>query len=149
TAAVIGRHVPFGLLQSVAELSEADLHEGLARLQAASFLIETAAFPERVYAFLHSLTQEVAYRGVLLERRRAVHGQLVDAMERLFGDRRAEHVELLGHHAARGERWAAAVAYLRQAGIRAADRSEYPEAVAFLKESLAACERLPPGHERT
>ena len=148
TASVIGRHVPFGVLQATAELPEPELREGLTRLQAAAFLVETAAFPEPVYAFPHSLTQEVAYRGVLLGRRRAVHGQLVDAMERLLGDRRAEHVELLGHHAARGERWAAAVAYLREAAVRAADRSQYPEAVAFLKESLAAAERLPPGPER-
>src|SRR2546426_512633 len=148
TASVIGRHVPFGVLQATAELPEPELREGLTRLQAAAFLVETAAFPEPVYAFPHSLTQEVAYRGVLLGRRRAVHGQLVDAMERLLGDRRADHVELLGHHAARGERWAAAVAYLREAAVRAADRSQYPEAVAFLKESLAAAERLPPGPER-
>jgi predicted ATPase/class 3 adenylate cyclase len=149
TAAVIGRHVSLEMLRAVTELPEAELTDGLARLQAAAFLVETTMFPESAYVFPHSLILEVAYRGVLLERRRAVHGRLVDAMEHLFGDRCSEHVELLGHHAARGERWAAAVTYLREAGVRAAARSEYPEAIAFLKESLAAAERLPSDADRT
>ena len=149
TAAVIGRRVPSGVLRCVAELPADELRERLARLQAAALLVEGVAGPEPVYLFPHALTQEVAYRSVLLERRRALHGQLVDAMERLYGDRRAEHAELLGHHAARGERWAAAVTYLRRAAAHAAGRSEYPEAVAFLRESLAAADQLPPGEERT
>jgi tetratricopeptide (TPR) repeat protein len=41
TGAVLGTEVPFPLLQAIAELSEADLHRGLANLQAAEFLYET------------------------------------------------------------------------------------------------------------
>ncbi len=149
TASVIGRNVPMSLLQIVAELSEEVLLEGLGRLQAAAFLLETDAFPAPAYAFAHSLTQEVAYRSVLLGRRRALHGQVMLAMERHYGDRRGEHVELLAHHAVRGERWAEAVAYLREAGGRAVGRSEYVEAAAFFRESLTALGRLPPGPERT
>jgi len=149
TAAVIGRHVPVKLLQAVAELPEGVLREGLARLQAAALLVETGAFPEAEYAFSHALTQEVAYRGILLERRRVVHAQVVRAMERHYGDRRLEHVEVLAHHAMRGECWPEAIAYLRDAGGRAVGRSEYVEAAAFFKESLTAAGRLPPGPDRT
>ncbi|HXH83537.1 MAG TPA: adenylate/guanylate cyclase domain-containing protein, partial [Candidatus Tectomicrobia bacterium] len=149
TAAVIGRRVPLSLLRCAAELQEDELRERLGRLQATAFLVASVAGPEPVYMFPHALTQEVAYRSVLLGRRRALHAQLVDAMERLYGDRRADEAELLGHHAARGERWAAAVTYLRRAAARAAGRSEYPEAIAFLRESLAAAEHLPPDDERT
>ena len=147
-AAVIGRHVPVRLLQAVAELPEELLREGLARLQAAAFLVEPGALPEPGYAFSHALTQEVVYRSILFERRRAVHSQVVDAMEHHYGNRRAEHVELLGHHAVRGERWKEAVAYLREAGGRAVGRSEYAEAAAFFRESLGAAGRLPPGTDR-
>ena len=46
TAAVIGTEVPLPLLQAIAELPEAELHRGLAHLQAAEFLYETRLFPE-------------------------------------------------------------------------------------------------------
>src|SRR5205823_6623929 len=45
-AAVIGKDVPYPLLQAVAELSEPTLRQGLARLQAAEFLYERSLFPE-------------------------------------------------------------------------------------------------------
>jgi len=61
TAAVIGTDIPVPLLQVVAELPEAALHQGLAHLQAAEFLYETHRFPEYVYIFKHALTHDVAY----------------------------------------------------------------------------------------
>ena len=148
TAAVIGRHVPLWLLRAVSELSEDVLQESLARLQAAAFLVESAGFPEPEYALSHALTQEVAYRSVLLERRRVVHRQVTQAMEHHYGERRLDHAEVLGHHAMLGERWEQAVAYLREAGASALNRSEYAEAAAFFKESLAAAIQLPPGPDR-
>ena len=73
TAAVIGTEVPLPLLQAIAELPEADLYRGLAHLQAAEFLYETRLFPEREFTFKHALTHEVAYNGLLQERRRVLH----------------------------------------------------------------------------
>src|SRR5262249_7596732 len=49
TAAVIGKDVPFSLLQALAEFPEATLRFGLAHLQAAEFLYETSLFPELEY----------------------------------------------------------------------------------------------------
>src|SRR5262249_22690063 len=76
TAAVIGTEVPFALLQAIAELPEEVLHSGLAHLQTAEFLYETRLFPERDFTFKHALTHEVAYGGLLLERRRALHARI-------------------------------------------------------------------------
>ena len=110
TAAVIGHEVPLPLLQAIAELPEADLHRGLTRLQAAEFLYETRLFPERVFTFKHALTHEVAYGSLLQERRRVLHGCIVEALEVLYADRLAEQVEHLAHHAVRGEVWDKALA---------------------------------------
>src|SRR5207244_2676894 len=93
TAAVIGYDVPLPLVQAIAELPEADLHRGLAHLQAAEFLYETRLFPEREFTFKHALTHEVAYGSLLQERRRALHAQVVTALEALAGDRLTEQVE--------------------------------------------------------
>jgi tetratricopeptide (TPR) repeat protein len=143
TAAVIGMEVPLLLLQAIAELSEAVLHQSLAHLQAAEFLYETRLFPEREYTFKHALTHEVAYSSVLQERRRVLHACIVEALETLAGDRVAEQVERLAHHALRGEVWDKALAYCRQAGEKAMARSAYREAVASFEQALDSLPYLP------
>jgi tetratricopeptide (TPR) repeat protein len=143
TAAVIGTEVPLPLLQTIAELPEADLHRGLAQLQAAEFLYETRLFPEREFTFKHALTHEVAYSGLLQERRRALHARIVEALEVLYPDRLAEQVERLAHHALRGEVWDKILTYCRQAGEKAMARSAHREAVGYFEQALSALPHLP------
>ena len=119
TAAVIGTEVPLPVLQAIAEVPEAELHRGLAHLQAAEFLYETRLFPDQAYTFKHALTHEVAYGSLLQERRRVLHARIVEALEALAPDRLTEQVERLAHHALRGEVWDKALAYFRQAGEKA------------------------------
>jgi tetratricopeptide (TPR) repeat protein len=143
TAAVIGTEVPLALLQAVAEAPEEPLRLGLTHLQAAEFLYETRLFPEIEYTFKHALTQQVAYETLLQERRRALHARIVEALETLAGDRVAEQVERLAHHAVRGEVWAKALAYGRQAGEKAMARSAHREAVGSFEQALGALQHLP------
>ncbi len=142
-ASVIGKDVPFALLQAIADGPEDSLRRGLTRLQAAEFLYETSPFPDLEYTFKHALTHEVAYGSLLQERRRALHGRIMEAIERLYPDRLAEQVERLAHHALRGEVWAKAVAYLRQAGAKAVARSALREAVACFEQALGALPHRP------
>jgi tetratricopeptide (TPR) repeat protein len=148
TAAVIGKDVPLVLLQAVAALPEDAVRRGLADLQAAEFLYETRLFPDVEHAFKHALTHEVAYASLLQERRRALHARIVDAIERHYPDRLAEHVEPLAHHSARGEVWAKAVSYLRQAGLKAVERSAHAGAIANLNQALQLLEHLPADRAR-
>jgi class 3 adenylate cyclase/tetratricopeptide (TPR) repeat protein len=143
TAAVIGTEVPMPLLQAIAELPEVALHRGLVHLQAAEFLYETRLFPELEYTFKHALTHEVAYGSLLQERRRVLHAGIVEALEALAGEQVAEQVERLAHHALRGEVWAKALAYCRQAGQKAMARSVHREAVGYFEQALSALAHLP------
>ncbi len=143
TAAVIGTEVPFALLQAIAERPEATLHRGLAHLQAAEFLYETRLFPEQAYTFKHALTHEVAYSSLLQERRRALHARIVEALEAVAGNRVAEQVGRLAHHAFRGEVWDKVLAYGRQAGEKALARSAHREATGFFEHALSALRHLP------
>jgi predicted ATPase len=136
TASVVGTDVPVAVLAGVAGAPADVLAEGLARLQAAEFLYETRLFPDVEYTFKHALTHEVAYGGLLQDRRRALHARAVDAIEELYPERLAEHVERLAHHGFRGEAWEKAVAYLHQAGEKAMARSAYREAVAGFEQAL-------------
>jgi tetratricopeptide (TPR) repeat protein len=147
TAAVIGTEVPFPLLQTVAEVAEDALHRSLAQLQGAEFLYETRLFPEREFTFKHALTHEVAYSSLLQERRRVLHGRIVEAMESLAAERLAEQADRLAHHAVRGAVWDKALVYCRQAGARAATGSAYHEAVRYFEQALMALAQLPEGRD--
>jgi class 3 adenylate cyclase/tetratricopeptide (TPR) repeat protein len=147
TAAVIGTEVPLPLLRAIAEFPEDALHRGLTHLQAAEFLYETRLFPDLAYTFKHALTHEVAYGGLLQERRRVLHARTVAALEALYADRLAEQVARLAHHAFRGEVWDKALPYCRQAGTRAMTHAAYREAVAYAEHALAALRHLPETRE--
>jgi class 3 adenylate cyclase/tetratricopeptide (TPR) repeat protein len=147
TAAVVGKDLPYPLLQAIAELPDAALAQGLDRLRAAELLYEASLFPDLEYTFKHALTHEVAYGSLLQERRRALHARIVAAIEALYADRLAEQAERLSHHAFLGEVWAKAVVYLRQSGAKAGSRSAYREAVGHLEQALAALEHLPESRE--
>src|SRR5882724_4110041 len=143
TAAVIGMEVPLPLLQAIVERPEAALHRGLAHLQAAEFLCETRLFPDHEYTFKHALTHEVTYGSLLQERRRTLHARIVEALETLAPDRLSDQIDRLAHHAFRGEVWAKAVTYCRQAGTTAAARSANQEAVLCFEHALLALRHLP------
>jgi class 3 adenylate cyclase/tetratricopeptide (TPR) repeat protein len=147
-ASVIGKHVPFTLLRAIADMPEHSLRRALTDLQAAEFLYETSVFPDLEYTFKHALTHEVAYASVLHERRRALHGRIVAALETLYPDRLAEQVERLAHHAFRSELWDKAVTYLRQAGAKALAHSAYREAVNWFEQALTALHPLPDTHQK-
>ena len=148
SASVIGKDVPFVLLQAIAGAGPDELHQSLRRLQATEFLYEARLFPALEYTFRHALTHVVAYDSLLPERRRALHGQVLYELERLYSDRMTERVETLGYHALRGELWEKAVSYLRLAAHKAHDRWALGEAIVHTQQALDALERLPAGRAR-
>jgi predicted ATPase len=146
-ASVIGKDVPLALLQAIAEESEDVLRRALGELQATEFLYETRLFPDIEYTFKHALTHEVTYGTLLNDRRRTLHARIVDAIEGFYHDRLGEQVDLLAHHAVRGEVWEKAVVYLREAGTKALMRSANTDAVNYLTRGLGVVEALPDSGE--
>ena len=144
-AAVVGKRVAAPLLRAVAELPDEAMRGALDRLQAAEFVYETGLFPDLEYSFKHALTQDVAYSGMLQERRRELHARIVGVIEMLHRDRLSEHIEVLAHHAQRGELGERAVSYLLQAGNKAARHSAARTAVSWYDQALLVLEALPDG----
>jgi len=147
-ASVVGKDVPFALLQAIAGLPEEPLRRGLNHLQTAEFLDETRLYPDLEYAFKHALTHEVTYGSLLQERRRELHARIVEAIETLHQGRLGEQIERLAHHALSGQQWEKAIRYLRAAGRRARDRSANVEAVARFEEALSAVRCLSESREQ-
>ena len=142
SAAVIGKTVPFALLEAIAETPTAELRRGLTQLQAAEFLYETSLFPELEYTFKHALTLEVAYQSLLRERRRLLHARVLGALEHRVADHAPEKAEVLAHHAVRGEVWASAASYLYRAGAKAQAEARYATARTFYEASIDAAHHL-------
>src|SRR4029453_10001640 len=95
SAAVIGKDVPFTLLQALLDAPEHVLRATLDTLQAAEFLYETQLFPDLEYTFKHALTQEVAYRSLPLERRRTAHARIASVLETAYATRLEEKAKHL------------------------------------------------------
>jgi predicted ATPase/class 3 adenylate cyclase len=146
-ASVIGKDVLYAILAPITDLSADALRRGLGHLQEAEFLYETGLFPDPEYTFKHALTHEVTYSSLLKDRRRMLHGRIMETIERLYPDRIFEHVERLAHHAFRSEDWGKAVTYLRQAGAKAFARSANREALPYFEQALTALTHLPESRE--
>jgi class 3 adenylate cyclase/tetratricopeptide (TPR) repeat protein len=142
-AAVIGHDVPFVLLQAICGLTEDKLAALLANLQDAEFLHAARPFPDLQYTFKHSLTHDVAYGGVLRDRRREIHARVVDAMEKLYADRLGEQVERLADHAERGGIWDKALEYLHRSGVKAYSLYANADAARFFERALTVLKELP------
>jgi adenylate cyclase len=97
-AAVVGRDVPTALLRVVVDLPEPDLAASLERLATAELLGPAGPSDERGFRFRHPLTQEVAYRTQLLDRRRRTHGRVARGLLAIHGSAAPTHAALLSHH---------------------------------------------------
>src|SRR5215467_16088745 len=103
----------------------------LAALSRAELLYERGLPRQTMYLFKHALTQEVAYRSLLTEQRRALHHRVAVTLETLFVDRMEEYYGQLAHHyceAAQEDDVVKAVEYAVRAGERHMALPAYTEA---------------------
>ena len=141
-ASVVGRDFGLGLLEQVlGRPSGLALH--LERLKAAGLVQQTRVAPQPAYRFKHALTHEVVYDSLLEHQRRALHGVTGRAIEQLFRDRIEEQLGSLADHFSRAEEWEAAVQYGMQTARRAADSSQFAEALHILDRIRGWLARLP------
>src|SRR5262245_42816225 len=147
TASVLGREFPLTLLDRVWDGGGA-LHPHLLELKRLEFVHERAAADEPVYVFKHALTQDVAYEGLLTNRRQVLHEAAGRALEEMYSDRLEEIYGPLAYHYARSEIADKAVMYLIQIADKAARVYANAEALTHLSEALAHAQRLPEGSPR-
>jgi tetratricopeptide (TPR) repeat protein len=89
------------------------------------------------------MIQDVAYQSLLLQRRKALHRAVGEAIEELYPHRLEEHYAELAHHFTQGEVWDKALTYCRQAGEKAMAQSAHHEAVGYFEQALSALSHLP------
>lgn len=139
-ASVIGREFALRLLARISEAGD-HVRSQVEELRSLELIYEKALHPELAYMFKHALTHDVAYESVLAERRRRLHATIGRAIEDLYADRLAEHVETLAHHFARAEDWPQALRYLEQAAAKAAEAHANRAVVEHCRAALAIADR--------
>jgi adenylate cyclase len=116
-ASVVGKEVSGRALGLTAEIEDGRIEPVLGELIEAGFLYEAELYPQRVFAFRHPLTREVAYGTQLAAGRTATHAAAARALIELEPERHDELAALIAHHMEEGNenleaaRWSARAAY--------------------------------------
>jgi adenylate cyclase len=116
-ASVVGKEVSGQALGMTAGLDRERIDPVLRELIEAGFLYEAELYPERVLAFRHPLTREVAYGTQLADGRAATHAAAARALIELEPERLDELAALVAEHMEAGgetleaARWSARAAH--------------------------------------
>ena len=149
-AAVIGRQFHRDQLARVLDGEGIDLERELAELESRGIFHRKSLLASDEYRFGESLTQEVAYEGLLLKQRRQLHERVALLLEAEPGEAGPERSALLAHHYARSDNRAKAMAALLRAAQDAEDLPSYRTAVDFYRRlwELAEVDRDDPASRR-
>jgi adenylate cyclase len=116
-ASVVGKEVSGRALGMTAGIDSDQIDPVLCELIESGFLYEAELYPERILAFRHPLTREVAYGSQLGDGRAATHAAAARAMIELNRDRHDELAALIADHMEAGgealeaARWSARAAH--------------------------------------
>ncbi len=144
TASVLGRRFFRRILKEVLDTPlDTDAH--LRILTESQFLQEQIRMQELEYLFKHALAQEVAYKSLLLQRRRQLHQRVARSIERVFANRLPEFYGMLAYHYGHAEDLDKAGYYMALAGQEAARCSATIEALNYYQAAMALYRKKAPG----
>ncbi|MGH2631103.1 MAG: ATP-binding protein [Actinomycetota bacterium] len=138
-ASVLGRTFSLPLLHAVATGDE--VRSTLGELMRVDLVREGRRWPEPEYRFTHALIQETAYRTLVADDRRRLHGKAAVWLEQHHAGKEDEVAGLLAHHWLGAEDEAKAIRYLTTAGDRARQEYALDEAIAYYRELLPLLDR--------
>ena len=140
-AAVVGREFTFRLMNHLTgspDSTERDLQE----LENTELIESKQIFPELVYTFKHTLTQEVAYHSLLKQHRKELHQRIGLTIEEIYAERLSEFYEVLAYHFSKGEKWQRALNFLCRAGEKASQAFAIRDAMTIYDHALEASSHL-------
>lgn len=148
TASAIGREFSYDLLATVMPLSKTKLLQALNQLIKAEVIFYFGTPPETMYVFKHALLQSAAYDSMVRSKRRLLHRDIGEAIEKHFPEILRKEPELVAHHFSAAGLPGKAVDYWLRAGQASSERSAYVEATRHLEEGLQVLASLPTSPER-
>jgi class 3 adenylate cyclase/tetratricopeptide (TPR) repeat protein len=135
-AAVIGRSFFYKIITEVAEAVEG-IDNRLSYLKDIQLIRDRQRMQELEYLFKHALAQEAAYESILLHKRKKIHLNVADSIEKVFKEKLHEFYGMLAYHYSKGEDLDKAEEYMIKAGEEALRSSASREALNYYQEALS------------
>lgn len=134
-AAVVGRQFHREQIESLLAEETIDVPAALAELERRGVVHRKSVFSDDGYRFGESLTQEVAYDGLLLRQRRQLHERIGRLLEEAPGEWTPERSAQLAWHYVNGENADKAVRALLRAAADAEKVPSYSAAADYYREA--------------
>jgi len=110
-------------------------------LEAKGLIRRATILPELEYLFRHQLVQDAAYGSLLKQERRELHGQVGEALEALYPERRGELSPVLGMHFEQAGEADKAIDYLAQGAQLALEANAVQEAYAGYERAASLIDK--------
>ncbi len=134
-ASVIGRSFFDKILKEVADSVEG-VDERLAYLKDAQFIRDHIRMEELEYLFNHALVQEAAYESTLIRKRKDLHLNVAQSIEKIFRERLHEFYGMLAFHYSKTDALEKIEEYMEKAGDEAMRSCASSEALHYFQEAL-------------
>ena len=134
-ASVIGRSFFYRILTEVATTVDG-IDDRLSYLKQIELIRERQRMEELEYLFKHALAQEATYESILQQKRKELHLQVAQSIEKVFNERLYEFYGMLALHYIKAENYEKAEEYLIKAGEEALRSSASCEALNYYQEGL-------------
>ena len=134
-ASVIGRSFFYRILTEVAKAVE-DIDNRLSYLKEIQLIRDRQRMEELEYLFKHALAQEAVYESILVQKRKELHLNVADSIEKIFQEKLHEFYGMLAYHYGMGEDLDKAEEYMIKAGEEALRSSASREALNYYQNAL-------------
>ena len=142
TGAVIEREFSYGLIKRIMGLLEQELLSCLSILKDSELLYERGIYPQSNYIFKHALTRGVVYDSILGKRKKRLHEEIGNTIEKLYRDSLSEYYEVLSEHFFLSENYSKGAEYSKLASRKAEKTASLNDAIAYAKKRVTSLERL-------
>ena len=139
-ASVIGREFPERLLRALGDSH--DFESQLRSLHELELIYQKEILPELLHLFRHHLTQETTYNSILMQRRKEMHRQVAQAIEKEFQNDLDRHYPALAQHYEKAADYKQAFEYYRLAGEKAQNTTSIEGAVQLFDRGETALDML-------
>ena len=140
---VIEREFSHKLIMEIMNLPEKELLSHLSILKDSELIYERGIYPESTYLFKHALTQEVVYDSILTKRRKRLHEEVGNVLEKLYKHNIDEYYGVLSQHYVKSDSFEKGAEYSRLASKKAEKTASLNDAIFFTKKMVACLEKLP------
>jgi tetratricopeptide (TPR) repeat protein len=119
TGSAIEREFSYELIKEVMGIPEQELLSHLSALKESELIYERGIYPQSICIFKHALTRQVVYDSIITNRKKTLHEQIGNAIEKIYHDKLDEFYAILAEQYIRSENFVKCVNYSINAGDRA------------------------------